>query len=53
MKGAEGLRLPGLASTDFTASVREVMKLTGAVEVVLPGTLPRDGLVIEDTRSYD
>ena len=35
------------------ASVREVLKLSGQVEVVAPGELPRDGLVIEDTRSYE
>ncbi|NNL74420.1 MAG: AMP-binding protein [Silicimonas sp.] len=37
----------------LSASVREVMKLSGAVEIVPPGTLPRDGVVIEDARSYD
>jgi phenylacetate-CoA ligase len=35
------------------ASVRELLKLRGAVEVCPPGSLPRDGLVIEDRRSYD
>ena len=28
-------------------------KLKGRVELVPPGALPRDGLVIEDARSYD
>ena len=37
----------------FEASVAEVLKLKGRVELVAPGGLPRDGLVIEDTRSYD
>ena len=37
----------------FAASVQDVLKLKGAVEVVAPGSLPKDGLVIEDTRSYD
>ncbi|RYG92300.1 phenylacetate--CoA ligase family protein [Loktanella sp. IMCC34160] len=37
----------------FAASVAEVLKLKGAIELVAPGTLPRDGLVIEDQRSYD
>ncbi|MHA7875326.1 phenylacetate--CoA ligase family protein [Roseivivax sp.] len=37
----------------FEASVAEVLKLKGRVEIVAPGELPRDGLVIEDTRSYD
>ena len=31
----------------------EVLKLKGKVELVAPGALPRDGLVIEDQRSYD
>ncbi len=37
----------------FSASVAEILKLKGKVEVVAPGSLPRDGLVIEDQRSYD
>lgn len=37
----------------FEASVKDVLKLKGAIEVVAPGALPKDGLVIEDTRSYD
>ncbi|MGB0508120.1 MAG: phenylacetate--CoA ligase family protein [Pikeienuella sp.] len=35
------------------ASVSEVMKLRGVIEVVAPGTLPNDGKVIDDQRSYD
>ena len=37
----------------FEASVADVLKLRGAVEIVPIGGLPRDGLVIEDARSYD
>ena len=37
----------------FAASVAEVLKLKGAVEIVAPGSLPKDGLVIEDQRRYD
>ncbi|AHC99342.1 phenylacetate--CoA ligase family protein [Leisingera methylohalidivorans] len=37
----------------FSRSVIEVLKLKGKVEVVAPGTLPKDGLVIEDQRTYD
>jgi phenylacetate-CoA ligase len=37
----------------FAASVADVLKLKGAVEIVAPGALPRDGLVIEDQRTYD
>ena len=33
-------------------SIREVTKLRAEVELVAPGTLPNDGLVIEDARSY-
>ncbi len=34
------------------AAVREVTKLRAQVEVVRPGSLPNDGKVIEDARSY-
>ncbi|WP_428927958.1 phenylacetate--CoA ligase family protein [Marinibacterium sp. SX1] len=37
----------------YALSVAEVLKLKGAVEIVAPGSLPKDGLVIEDQRSYD
>ena len=37
----------------FSASVVEMLKLKGAVDVVPVGSLPNDGLVIEDQRSYD
>lgn len=37
----------------FAASVADVLKLKGTVEIVAPGSLPKDGLVIEDQRSYD
>ena len=33
-------------------AVRDVTKLRGSVEIVPPGSLPNDGKVIEDTRSY-
>ena len=33
-------------------SVRDVTKLRAVVEQVVPGTLPNDGKVIEDTRTY-
>ncbi|MCL4164370.1 UNVERIFIED_CONTAM: hypothetical protein GTU68_018527 [Idotea baltica] len=42
----------GEAAT-YVASVASVLKLKGAVEVVPVGSLPNDGLVIEDQRSYD
>ncbi|MQQ08059.1 AMP-binding protein [Epibacterium sp. SM1979] len=39
--------------TQFARSVIEVLKLKGQIEVVAPGAIPRDGLVIEDQRVYD
>jgi phenylacetate-CoA ligase len=33
-------------------AVRDVTKLRGTVEFVAPGSLPNDGKVIEDARSY-
>ena len=33
-------------------AIREITKLRGEVELVAPGTLPNDGKVIEDARSY-
>lgn len=41
----------GLAEQIETA-MREVTKLRGTVQVVSPGSLPNDGKVIEDARSY-
>lgn len=37
----------------YGQSVAQLLKLKGQVVVVAPGTLPKDGLVIEDQRSYD
>ena len=36
----------------IVASIRDVTKLRGDVELVAPGTLPNDGKVIDDTRKY-
>lgn len=44
---AEGL------SARVAEAVRDVTKLRGDVEVVAPGSLPNDGKVIEDARSYE
>jgi phenylacetate-CoA ligase len=33
-------------------AIRDVTKLRGEVSVVAPGSLPNDGKVIEDARSY-
>lgn len=37
----------------YEASVIDCLKLRGRIELVAPGGLPRDGLVIEDQRKYD
>ncbi|WP_121067314.1 phenylacetate--CoA ligase family protein [Chachezhania antarctica] len=37
----------------YGRTVADVLKLKGRIEVVSPGSLPKDGLVIEDARSYD
>jgi phenylacetate-CoA ligase len=33
-------------------AIRDVTKLRGTVQLVAPGSLPNDGKVIEDARSY-
>ena len=37
----------------ITSSIRDICKLRGEVVFVAPGSLPNDGIVIEDTRSYE
>jgi phenylacetate-CoA ligase len=41
----------GLAD-QMVATVRDVTKLRGEVRLVAPGSLPGDGKVIDDQRSY-
>jgi phenylacetate-coenzyme A ligase PaaK-like adenylate-forming protein len=41
----------GLADA-LVATIRDVTKLRGEVQLVAPGTLPNDGKVIEDKRKY-
>ncbi|PIE09660.1 MAG: AMP-dependent synthetase [Rhodobacterales bacterium] len=43
----------GLEPAALDAAVKEHLKLRGDVEQVGAGSLPRDGVVIEDQRSYD
>lgn len=43
----------GLDAAAVEASLRDVTKLGGAVEIVPEGTLENDGKVIDDRRSYD
>jgi phenylacetate-CoA ligase len=44
-------RFPGMEET-LVASIRDVTKLRGEVELVDPGSLPNDGKVIDDLRKY-
>jgi phenylacetate-coenzyme A ligase PaaK-like adenylate-forming protein len=37
----------------YAGSVIETLKLKGKIEIHAPGSLPKDGLVIEDQRTYD
>ncbi|MBB1076050.1 AMP-binding protein [Rhodoferax sp. 4810] len=43
---------PDSLSQKLMDAIRDVTKLRGQVEVLAPGTLPNDGKVIEDARSY-
>ena len=43
----------GSNASDFEDAVQSTLKMRGAIELVALGALPRDGLVIEDRRSYD
>ncbi len=42
----------GIDAAAVAASVQAVLRLRGEVEVVAPGSLPNDGKVIDDVRSY-
>ena len=37
----------------YDSGIIEALKMKGAVEILAPGSLPNDGLVIEDLRKYD
>jgi len=43
----------GLDAQQIADSLPDILKLKGKVDVVREGTLPRDGIVIEDRRTYD
>ena len=43
----------GVDADALAASVKDVLKLKGTVEICATGSLPRDGVVIEDRRTYD
>ncbi len=43
---------PDALASKISEAIRDVTKLRGNVEFLLPGSLPNDGKVIEDARSY-
>ncbi|MDO8458643.1 MAG: AMP-binding protein [Burkholderiaceae bacterium] len=43
---------PDDLAANISEAIRDVTKLRGNVELVAPGSLPNDGRVIEDARSY-
>jgi phenylacetate-CoA ligase len=43
---------PDELANKISEAIRDITKLRGRVELVLPGSLPNDGKVIEDARSY-
>ncbi len=43
---------PDALAAKIGEAIRDVTKLRGGVEILLPGSLPNDGKVIEDARSY-
>ena len=47
------LESTGADADAYATSIADTLKLKGAVELHIPGSLPKDGLVIEDQRSYD
>jgi len=49
---AEAAQRPEGLANAVAGSIRDVTKLRGDVELVAPGSLPNDGKVIEDARSY-
>jgi phenylacetate-CoA ligase len=48
----ETLSSPAGLDQRISDAIRDVTKLRGTVELLVPGSLPNDGKVIEDARSY-
>lgn len=44
---------PNDTADAYAKSIADTLKLKGTIELHAPGSLPKDGLVIEDQRSYD
>jgi phenylacetate-CoA ligase len=47
------LEVSGSSNQEYHESVQNIFRIKGEVEVVPTDKLPKDGLVIEDLRSYD
>ena len=47
------LEIEGDMNKDYDLMVKEILKLKGQVQTVSPGTLPNDGKVIDDQRTFD
>ena len=47
------LEIEGDMNKDYSAMVKEILKLKGDIELVTPGSLPNDGKVIDDQRTFD
>ena len=47
------LEIEGETNKDYDLMVKEILKLKGQVQTVSPGTLPNDGKVIDDQRTFD
>ena len=52
LSGGAGEAASAALSQRLAEAIRDVTKLRGDVELVPPGSLPNDGKVIEDARSY-
>ena len=47
------LEAKGIENKDYAQSIKDILRISGKIEILPIGTLPNDGLVIEDLRSYD
>ena len=47
------LEIEGETNKDYDTIVKEILKLKGEVQIVAPGSLPNDGKVIDDQRTFD
>jgi phenylacetate-CoA ligase len=47
------IETPGRDPAAYEGSLLDTLKLRGRIELVLPGSLPNDGKVIEDLRHYE